>query len=279
MRDLFADARRLPNFHTAYLTDWAVAWLLVGLGSWVKIMPVFERDFMVDDPLIHHRHTKQSVNGMLLTSLAVYIPLLIILVVGGSKRSWIGMHHGSLSLFLAIASQRLIVNALKNGVGRLRPDFMARCKWDPSLAACTGHPDAIRDGRRSFPSGHSSLAFTGLTFLSIYLVACMCPSQATSASSRLPNFLKSKAVSVFITLAPLGVATWIAITRLEDYRHHKEDVITGAGIGSLCAYVTYNIYWEPFHDGYRPRRVYTTGTLDPNSDYELAQLDDPSNNV
>jgi membrane-associated phospholipid phosphatase len=79
------------------------------------------------------------------------------------------------------------------------------------------HPDAILNGRRSFPSGHSSLAFTGLTFLSIYLAACLCPSQATSTSSRLPNFLKSKALSVFITIAPLGVATWIAITRLEDY--------------------------------------------------------------
>jgi hypothetical protein len=56
-------------------------------------------------------------------------------------------------------------------------------------------------------------------------------------------------------------------------------VITGAGIGSLCAYVTYNIYWEPFHNGYRPRRVYMSGTLDPNSDYELAQLDDSTDNV
>ena len=36
-----------------------MGWLLVGLGSWVKTMPIFERDFVLDDPLILHRHTKQ----------------------------------------------------------------------------------------------------------------------------------------------------------------------------------------------------------------------------
>ena len=85
------------------------------------------------------------------------------------------------------------------------------------LLLFTSRPDVVRDGRQSFPSGHSSLAFAGLTFLSIYLGACMCTSQATSASSRLPNFLKSKVLRLFIVLFPLGVATWVAVTRLEDY--------------------------------------------------------------
>lgn len=82
---------------------------------------------------------------------------------------------------------------------------------------CSSDPETVVDGRRSFPSGHSSLAFAGLTFLSIYLGACTCASQANSITSRLPNFLKSKSLRLFISLSPMGVATWIAITRLEDY--------------------------------------------------------------
>ena len=36
-----------------------MGWLLVWLGSWVDALPVFERDFVVDDASIQHRHTKQ----------------------------------------------------------------------------------------------------------------------------------------------------------------------------------------------------------------------------
>jgi len=151
-----------------------VASLFYALTIWIGSLPVYERDFRIDDPVINHPHTEQRVNHLLLNILALYIPYLVVFSIGGLKRSLIILHHGSLSLWLAICSQSLIVQVLKNRVGRLRPDFLARCKWDDTLKACTGKLDDVSDGRRSFPSGHSSIAFAGLTFLSLLLGTHLC---------------------------------------------------------------------------------------------------------
>jgi membrane-associated phospholipid phosphatase len=72
----------------------------------------------------------------------------------------------------------------------------------------------ILDGRRSFPSGHSSAVFAGMAFLSLWLAgqtAAWCfhaPVPAASLrSSRLGRFS--------LTLLPLSWAVFVAVTRLE----------------------------------------------------------------
>lgn len=42
---------------------------------------------------------------------------------------------------------------VKSYVGRLRPDFLARCQYDEIARACTGTLELVDEGRRSFPSG------------------------------------------------------------------------------------------------------------------------------
>jgi membrane-associated phospholipid phosphatase len=74
----------------------------------------------------------------------------------------------------------------------------------------------ILDGRKSFPSGHTSSAFVGMTFITLFLAgktAALCFSVTPSGGS----FLRSRFVRLCLVLSPLFFATWVAITRIEDY--------------------------------------------------------------
>lgn len=87
-------------------------------------------------------------------------------------------HVTILGLFISIALTSVLTDIVKNAVGRPRPDLIARCKPKkdtPShtlvtIGVCTETVyHTLHDGWRSFPSGHSSFAFSGLGYLAMYV--------------------------------------------------------------------------------------------------------------
>lgn len=84
--------------------------------------------------------------------------------------------------------------------------------------------EKVTDGRRSFPSGHSSAAWAGMTFLSLYLAGvtgAWCLHRVAPA-----RYLSSSRLTrLCLTLAPIAFATWVAVSRLEDYVSLRVSII------------------------------------------------------
>ena len=91
-----------------------------------------------------------------------------------------------LAITLLLPLNGVITNSIKNTVGRPRPDFAYRCwpktlgipenpsfleisKSDEQNLHCHGDLKTIIDGRKSFPSGHSSFSFAVYIFCFLYL--------------------------------------------------------------------------------------------------------------
>lgn len=158
------------------------------------------------------------------------------------------------SIFLTL----FITDSIKNAVGRPRPDLIARCKPAPgtlsnvlvTVDVCTEtNHHTLHDGWRSFPSGHSSFAFSGLGFLALFFAGQMHVFR--------PRTDLSKAL---LAIGPLLGAALIAISRCEDYRyvcypvlimcnwlilpsHDVYDVTCGSILGMGIAYFSYRRYY------------------------------------
>lgn len=155
----------------------------------------------------------------------------------------------------------VLTDVFKNLVGRLRPDFLSRCgpagegssseaQWGGSLStptcvAPTVDADALEDGHRSFPSGHSSTVFVLAVYSVAYCVWAFGPrikalevaarrAGPRSFGARLLATLAG-AVSLVWILLQLSFAWGTAVSRVVDFRHHPSDIVGGALLGTMFA--------------------------------------------
>ncbi|KAK9760289.1 hypothetical protein K7432_015857 [Basidiobolus ranarum] len=233
----------------SYFVDWVIVALLA-LGFFlVDKIPPFHRLFSLENKTISFPHKQFDTIPMSLAFILVFvIPLVLMALISLLiRRSPYDCHNAILGLCLSMTLTLMITHVLKVTVGRHRPDFISRCqpmkengldRVDPPLGltsvdVCT-QTDAyvFLDGMKSFPSGHTSLSFAGLTFFSLYL------------AGKLHLFdERGHTYKSFVTVAPMIGAALIAVSRICDYRHHWQDVLVGAFIGVSCAYFSYRQYY------------------------------------
>jgi membrane-associated phospholipid phosphatase len=101
---------------------------------------------------------------------------------------------------------------------------------------CTGPAKLIQDGRKAFPSGHASLSFASLLYTSLYLSAVL------KIYNR-PEWRPTSLLSVALTLAPVVLAAFIALSRVIDFRHSAYDIFWGSFLGSVIAWWSYRHYF------------------------------------
>lgn len=120
----------------------------------------------------------QRVPAWAVPAISFSIPLVLLIAhrfIFGCPR--LEFHASLLSFLSAVFATGAATNTLKIGVARPRPNFVARC-WPHNaphvfdaagIAVCA--PDAISplEGRKSFPSGHTSWSAAGLGWLAFWL--------------------------------------------------------------------------------------------------------------
>lgn len=144
---------------------------------------------------------------------------------------------------------------LKKTIGGLRPHFLAVCQpvLPQDLAGsgfqnvmytaeqlCTGDPDRIKNALESFPSGHAQIAFSGFGYLAIWL---FCHLRLNSPLRRRGSHWK-----MLLVVAPLLLATYLTSTLVLGYHHHPGDVLFGAFIGWIMAFLGYRTAFRGLWD-------------------------------
>lgn len=245
--------------------------------SWITGHYLEPRDFFFveRDPGLSYPYKTNSVPSWSLAFIGAIGPLFfIVLAQVLIRRSPRGIYYDKrtkdihlviIVLGEVLAVTWLITNILKCYVGRLRPNFFAYCNYKgyrqaeesrdfTAYFAATepGRPGDFRDclddksdAHFSFPSGHASISFCGLTFLTLFML---------HVTSRI-NFKHhsiGKIIRFFIVLIPLFAAALISSSRVIDYQHNIEDTIWGALIGLLGAFLA-------FHANYGYKRPKSPG--------------------
>ncbi|KAF2088712.1 PAP2-domain-containing protein, partial [Saccharata proteae CBS 121410] len=269
----------------SYVLDYVIIVVFIAAFYALDAVEPYHQHFALQNYTLQYPYAvKERVPVLDLCIIAVLAPAIVIAIYtllidglfshqppvgvpGGSRRKLAGRYRmkdrlwelncGILGLLLSVGAAFTITGTLKNAVGKPRPDLIDRCQpvagaMDPvpyglsNHSICTQTDNAIlKDGFRSFPSGHSSTAFGGLYYLSIYLAAKM-------------HLLDSRGEvwKSFIILVPTLAAALVAASRIMDARHHPFDVISGSLIGILTAWGSYRQYFPPVSETWRKGRAY-----------------------
>ncbi|RVW16970.1 putative lipid phosphate phosphatase 3, chloroplastic [Vitis vinifera] len=228
--------------------DWLILLLLVMLEIILLVIHPFYRFVgkdMMDD--LKYPLKDNTVPVWAVPIYAVLLPIVIFILFYLRRRDVYDLHHSILGLLFSVLITAVITDAIKDAVGRPRPDFFWRCfpdgkdvydQWGDVI--CHGKDSIIREGHKSFPSGHTSSAscavvvssmmelklgpLQALGFLSLYL------------SGKIQAFdRKGHVAKLCIVFLPLLAASLVGVSRVDDYWHHWQDVFAGGLLGLFSA--------------------------------------------
>ncbi|EAS27657.3 PAP2 domain-containing protein [Coccidioides immitis RS] len=289
----------------SYVVDWIFILFTGALGRIVKVAEPNRRPFSLTDQNISYPfavHERVPVATLMMASLlvpAAVIAVFSMLIVPGPadkrafgaeawRRKFWEWNAGWMGLGVAYAGVYAATEAMKVMFGKPRPDLLDRC--DPDLSNIAAHvigglggqvagaPSLVswticrnttkrllKDGFVSFPSGHSSMSFAGLTYLSLWLCAKLAItipflSVASLQEVEQPNLNKSPVslrnrgaapptVLVLLVFVPIVAATYIASSRWADSRHFAFDILFGALLGIAFAWLGFRLYHLPLNSG------------------------------
>ncbi|KAJ9708277.1 hypothetical protein PVL29_000371 [Vitis rotundifolia] len=230
----------------SHMHDWLILILLVVVEVILNVIEPFHR-FVGKEMLtdLSYPLKTNTIPFWSVPLIAILLPIVVILVYYFIRQDVYDLHHAILGLLFSVLITAVITDAIKDAVGRPRPDFFWRCFPDgkgvfdtrTTDVLCTGDKSVIKEGHKSFPSGHTSWSFAGLSFLSLYL------------SGKIRAFdRKGHVAKLCIVFLPILLAALVGVSRVDDYWHHWQDVFAGALLGVTVASFCYLQFFPPPYD-------------------------------
>ncbi|XP_059056584.1 phospholipid phosphatase 5 isoform X3 [Achroia grisella] len=151
--------------------------VLLSTFCYMETMAPFVRVIHESDLETEYKYPRQDsyVPGGALWAIVLSVPFTLSLLAWAACNDCNDALEILLAWSLALGINGVLTDTMKLIAGRPRPDFFYRCFPDgvnrPYLQ-CTGDPLDIMEGRKSFPSGHSSYVLVG-SILG-YTVAIFC---------------------------------------------------------------------------------------------------------
>lgn len=261
----------LMTYFSRYLADWVLVFGMWSFSVYLELFTEpFYRHFSINDPTVNFPFcTSEQFTTERLIRLSIILPLCIFTIVHAARffrsyralsspegrsdlilKSFHSYHLLILSFMIGLSFNGLVTEFLKNLIAKPRPDFIERCgvnyakvkanriNFDFSICQKPLGELLFKDGFKSSPSGHSSFAFAGLGYLSLWLMGqlkILQPTEPEAKKQYKPLYMK------LIPVVPVLLACKIAISRTQDYRHHFKDILLGSAIGIVNCYVNY--FW------------------------------------
>ncbi|KAH6814986.1 phosphatidic acid phosphatase 1 [Perilla frutescens var. frutescens] len=231
--------------------DWLILLLLVVIEITLNVINPFYRfvgEGMMED--LRYPMKENTVPIWAVPLYAILLPIAIFYLYYLRRNDVYDLHHSILGLLFAVLITGVLTDAIKDAVGRPRPDFFWRCfpdgredydRW--GNVVCHGKPSDIKEGHKSFPSGHTSWSFAGLGFLALYL------------SGKIKCFdRRGHVAKLCIIFLPILAACLVGVSRVDDYWHHWQDVFAGGILGLVVATFCYlQFFPAPYHnEGWGP---------------------------
>ncbi len=225
--------------------DWLFVLIVLGGGTIAldRFLPPRIYRINLDDPRVQLPIVKEIVPTYALGLLALLLPAATFCVfefalLRRPHRFFSAFGTFFLGLGEACGFTLIATNALKLVVGRPRPYFKELCQGypDQTSATCIGSSGSdINDARKSFPSGHSSLAFACFVYLGLYMGMRM---RITNPSTGF------KSAKFLVLCIPVSIASFVAVSRVLDYHHNYDDIVAGSVLGAAFALAIWHARWN-----------------------------------
>lgn len=145
-------------------------------------------------------------------------------------------HRTLCNYIFGVTTSDALTRTIKHYTGVFRPNFYAGCIFDLDQATCTEEDYSIYI--RSFPSGHATIGFCGMTLFTMYLLRTFTSNKNKDSPMQI-IFNRFKSI---LCHSPMIYAFFVAANRVRLNKHFPADITAGACIGVLCAIVAFNIW-------------------------------------